>query len=250
MSEEPVVVEKTPTEQPTSETPAVQSETPSVQSETPAEPKTPAAPAVDPNAIAEAVTRGMQQAQQSQQSQLSEEEIQQRMNVWNPDEQLANSLREALTAEEFDPNNVTAAMSQIRDGLVKQLTTYVQYYGQYLQNQMNQQYQPMMEQYQQQQMQQRQESFYKKYPGLKQFNEVMPAIAQAVKASGQTFNSDAEQEKALVDAAVNFIRKTNPNFSAEQAKGGGTKPANLSFGGQQNAGNQQKPTGKAAPIWG
>lgn len=207
-------------------------ETPDVQEiqETPDE-QTPAPSPASREDIAGIVTEALSrvQPQQVQQPprQLTPEEIEERLRVAKFDDTFATQLHEALNAEEFNPKQVVGLLHNMRDGLMTQAQTYVQLALEKQRQDLEREYAPMRTAYQQQQQEAVTNRFFKTYSSLKPFERLIPNAAQEVVQSGKRFASEADEFRAIAEAAERLIRQfpVGQNFRLGQAKSGGPKPA-------------------------
>lgn len=155
--------------------------------------------------------------QQQQQRQLTPEEYNEAMRVAQFTSQNAADLHGALTAEEFNPENVTAWMTNFRDAIMGQAQRFVELQTQAMQMQLQEQFSPALSYVQQQQAQKQKDSFFKAYPAAKNFEKILPTAAGTLK--GRQFANAEEEQKALAEALETVVRSFgNPQFSLKQQK--------------------------------
>jgi len=214
----------------------------------------------DPNAIAEAVARGMAQHQASQPQQqqpLTEEQIKEKLHEFSYNEDYADALIQELKAEEPDKTAIVALLNSSHASQMKQAQTYAYYMTQMVQQEMMRQFGPAVQFAQQQQQEMAQERFFKSYEQLRPFKALLPLISKQLQESGKQFGNEQESFEALAREAEKHIQSANPEFKLAAArksrakKNGATQPNVTSFGGQGGAsqGAGAKSSGGSADIW-
>lgn len=264
MSEENESVFDAPT---VSDTSTVQNEPQNVPSSEPApdQQQSPqggptSAPPADPNkAITDAIQQGfasIQQRQPQQQQQpLSEEEVKKRLKEYSYGEDYAEALIAELRAETPDKKAIAALLNSSHQAAMQQAQTYAFYLMQHMAQQLQGQFQPAVQYATQAQKQASQDRFFKAYPALKNFEKLMPLVANQVAQSGMQFHTEEQTFQALAAAAEAHIQTLQPAFKlgaqTQQAqKQGATTPNTVSFGGQGGAGNAPPAPARASSgIW-
>lgn len=186
--------------------------------------------------------------QQEQPRQLSPEEIKKALKVYEPSEELAQEFRAAL-AEEHGKGSMRKVLGKIFAGLSDQSATFTQLNYQKLKQEIDESYAPVREHLTRQQKEAKKTMFFSEFPDLKDFEEVIPAVAQRLTVDDTKGKSEKEVRKLLADRTYEMIRKINPGFQPSQANGGNNpRPATVSSGGQGGAGGTTVKT-KSSSIW-
>lgn len=184
-----------------------------------------------------------------QQQQMSDEEVHRVLKTFKPDGDLFNRMRQVMTDGEVDSNQGAAVLQDMWAKMFEQAKTYAEAYSQYAVQQALQGIQPQLSAAYEVSQRQRQESFFKKYPGLKPYESLIPSVAQKLQNSGMQFRDDAHMGDELAKAVEATVKQFNPQFSL-QAQGNGRKSVTPMFGGQQGMGQRQTQSRSgASPIW-
>lgn len=215
----------------------------------------PPAPApVSAESIAAAVTQGMQAAQP--QPQMTQEQINEQMNVWNPNEEFAQSMVSALTPNEegqINPAGLASVLQNMHLKQMQQAQTFARASVAQMQQQFSGDLQPLQQQYQQQQQKQSQDAFIKSYPTLKPFSSLMQAAASQLQSTGAVFSTKEQLYPALASTMEQMVKAINPAFTLNNAAPAGQQsgitPASLMAGGQAAGAPQGATSGKSSSIW-
>lgn len=203
------------------------------------------------NEIAQAIAQGFatlqsQQQQSQQPRQLTQEEIDQKLKVYKPTEELSKKFREALT-QEHGSGALRNVLGEMIQGIFGHTNTVATLIGQKTLMDVQERYQGIDEHITEQKKAAAKNAFFKKYPSLKAFEKIMPAaVANAGDLSGKR---PEEVDRILATSAETLIKQFDPNFTISHAQTGGTnpRPASLSNGGQ-GGGNSAK-TSRSSGIW-
>jgi len=220
----------------------------------------PASPSYSPEDIANAV-RGVMDERESQQNQppaeLSPEQRDQFMKVWNPDDNFHNSWNQAF-AEGATPEQRNAAFVALRSGMMQQAQRYSDLLVDHRMNALLQRFEPVMKHYQDTQRQTVENTFYGEYPALKEFPEIVRAVAADLASKGTTAETPAKARQIIAKGVETVLKKLNPGFTLPMQEtqekpvnnpGGMPPMATLSGGGN---GGGTKPTNGAVDefsIW-
>jgi hypothetical protein len=180
--------------------------------------------------------------------QLSPEEIKKALKVYEPSEELSQEFRAALGAE-HGTGAMRKVLGKIFSGLSDQSATFTQLNYQKLKQDIDAEYAPVREHLTRQQKEAKKTMFFSEFPDLKDFEEVIPAVAQRLTNDDTKGKSEKEVRKLLADRTYDMIRKINPTFQPSQANGGtNPRPATVSSGGAGGAGGSSaKP--RSSSIW-
>jgi hypothetical protein len=218
---------------------------------------TPAPVSASPSAddIADAVRRGMQQDQPP--AQLTQDQINEQLKVWNPNEEFATSFAQSFAQDEngqVDPSKIMGVLQQMHSAQMQQSQTYAQALGQQMQQQFGQQIAPMQQQHAAAQKQQLRSEFTTQYPALKQFEQLIDTAGQQVQASGQSFATKEALYPAIASAMEQIIKTMNPSFTLNNAppagNQGGITPASLMSNNHAGAPVAPAAASGSSSIWG
>jgi|688.fasta_scaffold510373_2 hypothetical protein len=200
--------------------------------------------------ISSAIAQGFQSIQGQQQQgppQLSQEEIDQRLKVYKPTPELSRKFRDAL-AQEHGTGALQGVLGEMMSGIFGHTNTVAQLIGQKTLMDVDSKYQGVAEHISEQKKSAAKKAFFKSYPALEPFKDIMPAAVQ--RAGDLTGKNSADVNKALASAAEGLIKQFDPNFTISHAQTGGTnpRPASMSNGGH-GGGNAPVKT-RSSSIWG
>jgi hypothetical protein len=147
--------------------------------------------------------------------QMTPEEAKKLLNVWEPDEQ--------WYARYDNLESRAEAVSEMRDGLVKQADTIAQFRMREMIDQFKAEVMPHLNTVTQTANQQREERFAGMYPQLKEpaLQPLIKAVAQDFVDNGKTFKTEQELFKALAGGVEAVLKVNNPDFKLETTNGGG-----------------------------
>lgn len=209
-------------------------------------------PQLTPEAIAAAVQQGLQSNQP--QPQLSQEEINERMRVWNPNDDFSQQFAQALMPNEegaVNVSNLTKVLGQMHQSQMAQAQTYAQMMVEQAKQQIQEMVNPLQTAYQQQQQKAMQDEFVNKYPVLKNHAGLIQAAATQLKSTGAVFTSKEQLYPALASTMEQMIKAINPNFTlanAQPSQQPNVNPASVMNGSTQQT-SSQPVAGKSAAIW-
>ena len=199
--------------------------------------------------VSEAFSRIPQSTQaQQQQPQMSQEDIEKALKIAKFDDQFATQLQESLLADEFNAGNVIGVLDQLRDRLMDQATTYADLRVQQQFQEMQKQMAPMLQSFQQQQEAAVRDRFFEANKDLKPFEQLMPLAAQQIAGNGKVYANEAEEFKAIAEAATKLIQQVRPEFKRDQTQRGEPKPATQMRGGGAISQGQPVLTNGADPA--
>lgn len=205
---------------------------------------TPAAPQFDPNQFAQQLgtTLAQQLGQQRQApQQLSQEEINARLGVYNPQAELADQLLSD------DPQERMAALNAIVNGLRNEMRTYVQHAHGVITNDFNQVVQPLLTQQQQANLNQLVNAVSTAYPTLKGKEGLVQQAFAQLKNQGFQPQNWQQTVTALAQRAEAIAKQVDPNFSVKPANTNNPAPRMASTG---QAGTTQQPARQnGTPSW-
>jgi len=189
-----------------------------------------------------------QQQQQDPPRQMTQEEFDQRFNVFKP----TNEMIEAIRA---GGENALAAMAQMAQGINRQATTLMGYQLQLelqkLKQELGGQIAPVSQFMQEQQRQALKKEFLDTHPELADYEILGEKIVAEFQAQGKKFSTKEEAFKAVAEGIKQTLTKIgvtpkprSQNGAAANGSGQQTKSTSRMStlsGGGQGAGNQTKP---------
>lgn len=192
-----------------------------------------------------------QQSQQSQPRQMSDEEMARALKQWSPSDEFVQEFHGAFNGENgLDVAKAKAVLGKMWNGMYEQARTYAEVYPQYLLEQRMQEINPMLQQAQQIVQQQREDRFMQTYPGLKQYKQILPQVAQQVLNSGMSFKDEKHQFEVLAKTAQQVLGQMGIKVPLSSGQGTGRKSASPMFGAGHGAGSGSGQTqGGASSIW-
>jgi len=209
----------------------------------------PSAPsAFDPNQMADAIAQGLarhQQGQQTSQSEMTPEQMKQMLQVWEPDDAFVQGF--------FQAEDPRKALLDLRDGIMKQASTYAYLAMQSVKNELMKQFEPVLIAHQQQQNEATEKRFYDKFSNLSEYKALMPAVLQGLQAQNAQFQTEDELFTRVAQEMTKLVRAAVPNFqvlpttSNTPSQGGAPRMASMSPGSRAG-GSKGTPSG-SADIW-
>lgn len=194
--------------------------------------------------ILKAAGVGAPAQQQAAEPQMTQEEFNQRFNVFNPTVDLIEAIRAG-----GEP--AVAAMAQLVQGAVKQAVTMGSYQAQLLEQRLQQRYAPIETFHQEQQRAQLKAEFIKLHPELADYEVLGDQVVNEFKAQGRKFANKEEAFVAVKNGVHEILKKIGVTPVAKQQNGtaanGATQPTKPAprmptlSGGGQGAGNTTKP---------
>ena len=216
--------------------------------ETTPEPTSSPAPAFDSNQMAEAIAQGLakhQQGQQGGEPEMTPEQMKQMLQVWEPDDAFVGSF--------FQAEDPRKALLDLRDGIMKQASTYAYLAMQSTKNELMRQMEPILIAHQQQQNEATEKRFYDKYNHLSEYKQLMPAVLQSLQAQKVQFQTEDELFTRVAQDMTNVVRAAVPNFHVPSAthstpsQGGAPRMASMSPGSR--AGGSKANASGSSDIW-
>jgi hypothetical protein len=188
------------------------------------------------------------QQQQQQLAPLSQEEIDRRLNIYDPDEEFATRFHNAVRSDEFDAKALKGLFSELLNGVSKQHTTYADLSSQMHLSRFREEISPQLTAAQEVAIERQKDNFFKEYPSLKAFEDILPSVSAKVQARGIRFATKAEANKAVAQEAEKFIKTVQADFTLGKAQKKG-QPSRVTFPGRQGGGTPSKTNGGSASIW-
>lgn len=150
--------------------------------------------------------RTLVQPKQEQQRQLTPEEIDQKLAVWNPKDDLWDRMSNPETRKE--------AFLELRNGLVQQALTGAHLMTQRTQQEFEGRLSPIQQFAQEQRVTALRTSFMESNPGLANHAKILPMVSAMLEKSGYKPTSVEEGFKKLASEAEKFIKENiDSNFS-------------------------------------
>jgi uncharacterized protein YukE len=189
----------------------------------------PATPSLDPDVLRDALRDVMQETlpqDTAQSPQLTDQQRDELLHVWNPDQNFYTGLRQALTADgDFTPERIKPLVD-LRSGLMRQAQRYADLQAENLLARVQAMVQPLQQHYARAEAQRHEESFYSAYPELKDHGDIVTAIA--AKMRGVKLGKDQDPKQVLAKAVEKAISKINPSFKLTERQE--TQPATSNGG--------------------
>jgi len=178
-------------------------------------------------ATAEAIVNAQQQQQQQQASrELTPEDIAKLENAWDPDDNFVDSFHKVMTSEEATLADRKKAFLAMRDGMMNQARTIAKLAAEAYVQPLQQQLGPVQQMVMQRQSEELWKEFSSKYPTLKEYQDVVGAVAAQLRASGYQPQSRDAMYEQIAKGVESLLKKSNPNFSVGSGQGGvGGMPA-------------------------
>lgn len=180
-----------------------------------------------PQAIGQAIAQNMPRQPAQQQQQMSQEDRDKLLKKVRVDEALVQKIWDAETHAER-----AKAFQEYTDAIVEHALLSSGYMSQYMVQQVAQQVSPLQAHYQEQQLNDFKRSVVQTFPALKSVApNVIDLAMDAVRKSGQTFQTKKEGITAVARAAAAITRSVNPNFSLKRRQNDFQQPRSLQRGG-------------------
>lgn len=201
-------------------------------------------PAITVEAVRELLRSERGQGQQQQQEkQYTAEELDQMFDVWKPQMELVTAIREG------DEAAALKAMTDMRNGLLKQANKMTEYQMQILKRELLGQVQPAVAFANDQAAAKDREEFFKANEDLRPNEKLVTTVFNALRAEGVKAPTVAAAYKLLADRTRALLPNNNGNGSgdgqssaASNTNGNRPKPAQLSRGSQAGGGGGQSAT--------
>jgi len=218
------------------------------QTPTPTDPKSPEAPLLTADALAEALKKsgafGNQPPPQApQQPQMSAEEFNKKFNVF----QVTPEVYKSILGVDAEPEQVQALNSTLQ-GISKQAVTVARHVMQQQMEQVQKQYAPMVQAFRDQTAKAADAEFVNSNPDLKDYLPVVREVTASAKSRGMTFNTLAEANKFVADKTRELMKlgPQRPVAAAPQAsapaKAVQTPMTPVSMGGRSGQGGTATPS--------
>lgn len=158
-----------------------------------------------------------QQQQQAPQPQISSADLAKQLKRFD----VTPSLRQRIVDNE-DPDDATAALQEVLNGVYTHMYTVLTNYGDKLQNQFEQQLSPVQQMQTERQEQMFVSQLEDSYPGLKGRSKLVQTALRQVQASGWQPNphNPFEAYQYVASHAEELAKQIDPNFSAQGAASG------------------------------
>lgn len=218
---------------------------------------TASAPQFDPAALKSAITEAFSEASQNQpqqQQQFTPEELDQHLGVWHPNQEFVARWN-GRNAEGATPEQQLAPFKDLTQGMRGEFRKYADLLVDYKIQQVLQQLQPLMGHYQQTVQTQHEENFYKEYPELNDFKEIVNAAAIPLKQQLNGKKTDVKElRKLLAEASAKVVAKFRPDFklgarSEQPAVNPGGMPPMTPTSSGSSSGGMAKPSTTGSGIW-
>lgn len=215
------------------------------------------APVFDPAAVTKAIQEGFSslgtKPGEPPVKEPTPEELAKLLNVWDPDDSFGTAFATAITDSEATPASRKQAFLALRDGLMRQASTYAYHLAQVQQRQLTEQFAPVMEFVREQQVQRVRGNFLKEFPAFKGYEEVLGLVGRNLSETGFVPKSQGEANKKLAEEAGKLIQRLNPSFNyqskAKPSGGGAPSMAKVSTGNQGGSGGAPSKKTAEVDIW-
>ncbi len=164
------------------------------------------------------------------------EQLDQMFNVWKPSPDLLKAVREG------DEAGALQALVGMRDGMLKQFHTLVDYQIKIALQDMESKFAPALGGFERMEAERQENSFFEANADLKDSRDLVRTVFQAMRSSGETFKDATEASKAVADRARTLLgqRANNGNGTGNgqpadtnnQTNNPPKRPANLTGGSQ------------------
>lgn len=176
----------------------------------------PSQPALDPNALADAIARGLRGAiPQQQPPGMSDEDYDKRTSRYKASPELLQRI-----LEHEDPAERVKALQELIDGSSTHAVVVSQLLYQQSLRQLEERFQPLMAQRQEQLMKSFENDIATKYPSLKGQTKILQTVVNELRSRGWQPKSDSEAVQTVASAMEALIKSVNPQFNLN---GGGSK---------------------------
>lgn len=193
-------------------------------------------------------SRPQQQAPQPAQRQMTQDEIESALKVFKVTPALAKEFRDAL-AQDHGAGALSNVLGKIFSGLMTQAATYSDVSAQFHRGEIEAKFQPVADYAISERQRRNRAAFFKEYPELKNFEKVIPSIAQTIDPTGKTQEAIRKEIATGVEA---FVKSIDPNFTLSKPQAqpqGGRTPAQTSGGGMGGGTRSTASRPVSTSIW-
>jgi hypothetical protein len=174
--------------------------------------------------------------QEAPQPRMTEDELKEYLQVYEPTEDYVNAFQTAIISEESTPEDRQRALIGLRDGFMNQATRAAELMMEEKLQEMEQKLAPANNYAQQAQAEQLWNDFATKYPALKEHEQMVDMVSTSLVASGYKPASQDELFGKVAEGVTGLLQKTNPNFVAQPKQAATEMPSMSSQGSTPGGG--------------
>lgn len=210
--------------------------------------------AFDPKELQTAIVSAIRESQPTpEQKAPTQAELDAELRVWNPDKEFVQEFRNSLMQEDVEDDARVGAFTKLRDGMMTQAQRYAELQVQKQMNNLLPQLAPMIQHFQKVQQEEAEKGFYGEYPTLKDFPEVVQAVASQLSTQKVQVDSPAAARKLLAERVEAVVKKLRPDFSLGTSNSTSTQTNNGAMPRMATLSNGAsgggKPASGNASIW-
>lgn len=171
---------------------------------------------------------------------MTEQELAEYLQVYEPDASFADAFRTAIIDEEATAEDRLAALKGMRDGIVNQANRAAELMLEEKLNELEKKFAPATSYAQQAQAEQLWNDFAQEHPELKDQSEMVDMVATSLMSGGFKPKNKKELFDKVAEGVTGILQKTNPSFKAASPKSPSSMPSMAGSNGTPGGGATTK----------